>query len=232
MKNRLWIALAVLVPLTLGGGAAWYLLREKPATVATAPANAGESISGEERHTMGDPKAPLVLIEYGALTCPHCAEFNEHVMPALKEKYIDTGKVFYVYRLLPLGPADHKAEGLAACLPREKYFDAIDTLYRRQNEWGSMQMEEHGPGFDMEHQPKTDAGLARLADVLGLDAAKARSCMLDNSLHQVVEKIAGDGALRYGLTGVPTVIVNGKVLTTPHSAEELFQLLDPLLEGK
>ncbi len=74
--------------------------------------------------------------------------------------------------------------------------------------------------------------LLKLGGEMGLDAEKARSCMYDYSLHQIVEKIGADGALRFGLTGVPAVIVNGKVVDSPHTAEELAAILDPLLAGK
>lgn len=229
MKNKGLIIGLVVLLLLGGGGTAWYLLQgDQPAV--TADASGAETIDNGERHTMGNPNAPVTLIEYAALACPHCAEFNELVMPALKSKYIDTGKVYYVFRLLPISPADLKAEGLAVCLPKEKYFETVDTLFRRQNEWGPMQMEEHGA--DMNMQPKTDAGLIKLGGEVGLDAEKARSCMYDYPLHQIVDKIGADGALRYGITGVPTVIIGGKVVDAPHTPEDLDKLLTPLLEGK
>ncbi|HJR56822.1 MAG TPA: thioredoxin domain-containing protein [Rhizomicrobium sp.] len=231
MKNRNW-ALAIVVLLLLLGGSAWYLMRDgqSPASIVTGDASRDTGVASDERHIFGNPKAPVTVIEYAALTCPHCAEFNEHVMPTLKSKYIDTGKVFYVFRVLPISPADFKAEGLAVCQSKERYLETVDTLYRRQNEWGPMQMEEHVP--DMNAQPKTDAGLMKIGSDMGLDAEKARSCMHDYTLHQAVEKVASEGALRYGITSVPSLIVNGKAMDAPHTAEELDKLLTPLLEGK
>jgi protein-disulfide isomerase len=230
MKNRNWV-LAIVVLLLLLGGGAWYVMRggQSPASVATGPSSGDTSVATDERHTFGNAKAPVTVIEYAALTCPHCAEFNEHVMPTMRSKYIDTGKVFYVFRVLPISPADFKAEGLAVCV-KSPYLEVVDTLYRRQNEWGPMQMNEHVP--DMTAQPKTDAGLIKLGGDLGLDAEKARSCMYDYALHQTVEKVASEGSLRYGITGVPSLIVNGKAMDAPHTAEELDKLLAPLLEGK
>ena len=107
MKNKGLIIGLVVLLLLGGGGTAWYLLQgDQPAV--TADASGAETIDNGERHTMGNPNAPVTLIEYAALACPHCAEFNELVMPALKSKYIDTGKVYYVFRLLPISPAEQE----------------------------------------------------------------------------------------------------------------------------
>lgn len=234
MKKLAWSLGALALFLLVGGGAGYLILQHqsRPAAKAstTAAAKAGETITSAERHTLGNPDAPLTVIEYAALTCPHCAEFNEQVFPTLKSKYIDTGKVHYVLRVLPISPADFKAEGLAACQPKERYFSAVDTLFRRQKDWGPMQMNEHVG--DMNAQPKTDAGLIRLGVEMGLDAEKARSCMYDYMLHQTVEQIARESAGRYTITGVPHMIVNGTEMSAPHTTDELARILDPLLEGK
>jgi protein-disulfide isomerase len=231
MKNRNWV-LAIVVLLLLLGGGAWYVMQDgpSPASVATGASSGDNGVAGDERHALGNAGAPVTVIEYAALTCPHCAEFNELVMPALKSKYIDTGKVRYVFRILPIGPGDFKAEGLAVCFPKERYLDVVDTLFRRQGEWGPMQMNEVTP--DMNLQPKTDAGLIKLGGELGLDAEKARSCMYDYTLHQTVEKVASEGAQRYQISGVPYLVVNGTGMSAPHTPEELAQILDPLLKGK
>ena len=231
MKKKGWVIALVVLLLILGGGGVWYMSRDGQVPEATASSSSpAEAVGSEERHTMGNPNAPVTLIEYAALTCPHCAEFNELVMPTLKSKYIDTGKVFYVFRVLPIGPGDFKAEGLAVCMPKEKYFETVDTLFRRQNEWGPMQMNE--VVGDMSLQPRTDAGLIKLGGEMGLDAEKARSCMYDYRQHQILDKGASDGSLRYGITGVPAIIIGDKVVTAPHTPEELDALLAPLLQGK
>jgi protein-disulfide isomerase len=230
MMKRNWIMAAMAAFLLLAGGAVWYLTRDVPPPAAAPSTGNAEAVSGEERHTLGNPNAPVTVIEYAALTCPHCAEFNDLVMPALKSKYIDTGKVHYIFRILPIGPGDFKAEGLAVCLPKERYMQVVDTLFRRQGEWGPMQMGEVTP--EMGLQPKTDAGLIKLGGELGLDAEKARSCMYDYTLHQTVDKIASEGAQRYQISGVPYFVVNGTGMSAPHTPEELARILDPLLKGK
>ena len=232
MKKSHWVVTLVLVAAIMGGGA-WYLMREKPQAVIADASQSGETIPADERHTMGDPKAKVVLIEYAAPICPTCAFVNATTIPELKRRYIDTGKVFYVFRIFPIDPADYKAGALAMCVPKEKYFDAIDMLYRRQEEWGAEQMMEHGPDFTMDKQPKTDAGLIKMGRALGMDAEKAHACMYDKAAHQVIDDISRQGGVRYGIGGTPTFIINGQNFpAVPRSVDDLATMIDPLLEGK
>jgi protein-disulfide isomerase len=227
MNKRQLIVVSLVLLLFLGLGA-WYLTW--PEAPATATAGAAEVIGADERHTLGNPRAPVTVIEYAALVCPACAFVNETTIPELKRRYIDTGKVFYVFRIFPLNPADFKAEGLARCVPGEKYFDAVDLLYRRQAQWGAEHMQEHGPGFTMDNQPKTDAGLVRMGRALGMDEARARDCMFDKTVHQAVEAVAAQGDRRYGIGGTPTIIINGRPFPqVPRDIDDLAAMIDPLL---
>ena len=232
MKKQHWLVAGALVILLLGGG--WYLWRDQPQPGAADGTNpSSETIGAGELHTMGNPGAKVVVIEYAAPVCPTCAFVNATTIPELKRRYIDTGKVFYVFRIFPIDPADFKAGGLAMCLPKEKYLDAIDLLYRRQEEWGAEQMGEHAPGFTMENQPKTDAGLIKMGRILGMDAEKAHACMIDKSAHQAIDEVARQGNARYNIPGTPTIIVNGQTYSgVPRNVDDLAVMIDPLLEGK
>src|ERR1700761_2807887 len=83
--------------------------------------------------TMGPAKAPVTVIEYASVTCPHCAAFNADVFPSFKAKYIDTGKVHYVFRETPIhGAIDVTGFLLARCAGPDKYFKVIDAIMRDQ----------------------------------------------------------------------------------------------------
>src|SRR3954462_7762649 len=101
-------------------GAAWLVIMAGPKEPAAEGSDVGYVISPLDR-TVGNRKAPVVLIEYAAPVCPHCAAFEIQDFPSLKAKYIDTGKVFYVFRVFPIRPGDGPAEKLAGCLPAENY---------------------------------------------------------------------------------------------------------------
>ena len=232
MKNWRWLLVGIIAVLVLlFAGTEWYL-SYTPADPVSAPPPA-EAITAQEAHTMGNPKAKVTLIEYAALTCPTCAFVATHVMPDFKKRYIDTGKVFYVFRLFPIDPADGKAEKIARCLPKERYFDFVDMLYRRQGEWGPEQMGERGPGFDEAHQPKTDAGLLKMARAANLEPEKAQSCMSSTALDGVINAVQADGAHRYQISGTPTIVINGQIFgSVPQNVDDLAQVIDPMLEGK
>ena len=87
---------------------------------------------------MGDDKAPVTVIEYASMTCPHCAHFQETTFPELKKRYIDTGKVRYIFREFPLDSLAAAAFMLARCAgknDKDKYFALVDTLFRQQRTW-------------------------------------------------------------------------------------------------
>ena len=231
MRKSHWLLVGVAVLVLLFAGIEWYQFYT-PADPVSAPPVA-EAITAQEAHTMGNPKANVTLIEYAALTCPTCAFVATHVMPEFKKRYIDTGKVFYVFRLFAIDPADGKAEKIARCLPKERYFDFVDLLYRRQAEWGPEQMGEHGPGFDGAHQPKTDAGLLKMARAANLEPQKAQSCMSSTSLDGVINAVQAGGDRRYQVNSTPTIIINGQFFgAVPQKADDLAQVIDPMLEGK
>jgi len=233
MTKRHLIILGILVLLLLLGGGAWLYVQNQEDIITAGPASSAEIIPGDEWHTMGNSKAKVVMIEYGAHTCPVCAYFNANAFPELKAKYIDTGKVFYVFRLLPIDPADGKAAEIADCLPRDKYFPFIDLLWRRQEEWGSEQMGEHGPDFDAAHQPKTDAGLLKMARAANLEEDKAKTCLASTKLQARINAIADDAGTRYGIHSTPTLIINGQVMQAgPRTFDEVAAVIDPILEGK
>src|ERR1700730_6161463 len=86
---------------------------------------------------IGSPKAPITIIEYASMSCPHCAAFGENVFPMLRSKYIDTGKVRFVFREFPLDPKAAAASMLARCIAKddsEKSLGAVETLFRLQEQ--------------------------------------------------------------------------------------------------
>ena len=85
---------------------------------------------------LGDPKAPNVVIEYASMTCPHCQRFHAEVYRPFKEKYIDTGKVYFIFREFPLDPLATAAIMLARCAPKERFFPLVDLLFDHQRQLG------------------------------------------------------------------------------------------------
>src|SRR6185295_2060178 len=88
-------------------------------------------------HVLGDPKAPITLIEYASFTCPHCGHFTVAVLPEVKKQWIDTGKVKLIYRDFPLDQTALKAAQLAECSGKDKYFGVIDMIFATQQKWAA-----------------------------------------------------------------------------------------------
>lgn len=149
--------------------------------------------------TLGNPKAPVTVIEYASLACPHCARFNNDVFPAFKAKYIDTGHVFYVAReALTADPAIAAAGFLTArCAGKAKYFQVVDAVYHAQ-----AQMETNGDPHAM---------LLQIARSAGLTDAQFEACIRDpNAI-----KALNDRWMGYvnddKINATPTFVINGKL---------------------
>lgn len=222
MSRKAWIILGVVVAL-LGAGGAWYFLGGSSDSAASAAqANNAAAITDHDM-TMGNPKAKVVFIEYAAPMCPHCAHFNNDIMPAIKKDYIDTGKVFYVFRVFPIGAPDGVAEKLARCLPKAKYFPFMDQLFHNQQQW------------DPEYGVQDVRGaLLQQARIAGMSEEQFNTCNADTKEEAIINQVASDGQAKYNITGTPTIVVNG-VNVSPGmvpSLEEMRRHLDAALAGK
>jgi protein-disulfide isomerase len=220
MSRKTWIILAVVVAL-LGGGGAWYFLGGSSDSASAAP-QASDPIT-EHDMTMGNPKAKVVFIEYAAPMCPHCAHFSSEIMPGIKKDYIDTGKVFYVFRVFPIGAPDGVAEKLARCLPKAKYFAFMDQLFRSQQQWD--------PEYGVQD---VRGGLLQQARIAGMSEEQFNACNADTKEEAIINQVASEGQLRYNITGTPTIVING-VNVSPGRVPTLEQMrgyLDAALAGK
>lgn len=220
MSRKTLLILGVVVLAVLGVIAWLTLSSSKTATSGDASAQGYEILPTDR--TLGNPKAKAVLIEYAAPSCPVCAAFNAQSFGRLKTQYIDTGKVFYVFRVFPLRPDDGAAEKLARCLPEDKYFDFIDLLFRNQPQW------------DVEYGvTDVHGGLVRLGRIAGMSAAQVDQCIANKAEDERINKVAADGEAKYNITGTPTFILNGVSQGSGNIPfETISKLLDKALAGE
>jgi protein-disulfide isomerase len=194
-RKTLFILLGVVVLIALAGGG--YYFTSNSSDAATAK---GYEIVPTDR-TLGNPKSPVVLIEYAAPSCPVCAAFDAQSFPQLKAKYIDTGKIFYVFRVFPLRPDDGSAEKIARCLPEDKYFSFIDLLFKNQPKWDV----EYG----VQSPEGVHDGLVLLGRIAGMSAQQVDQCIANKAEDDRINKVSSDGEARYSITGTPTFILDG-----------------------
>jgi protein-disulfide isomerase len=214
---------AVIVVALIAVGAAYYLLSGSSGddAIASVASNMPVPVLKDD-HTLGNPKAPIQFVEYAAPSCPVCAHYNATVIPLLKAQYIDTGKVFYVFRVFPLREADGAAEAIAVCLPKEGYFPFIDLLFRNQKSWD--------PEFGI---TDVHAGLVKMARIVGMSADKVDQCIANKDEQDHVNAVAQDGETKFNIQGTPTFVIDGQVVQNENAQwGDLTARLDALLAKK
>jgi len=223
MSRKTWIILGVLAVLIAGAGG-WYVFGrdgDMQSLGAASAAGAGGYEPLPTDHTFGNPKAKVTVIEYASPTCPVCANFMINLYPKVKGDYIDTGKIFYVYRTFLRGPDDAVAEKLARCMPRDKYMSFTDSLFRNQSRWDY----EFGiPSPDGVH-----AALLQLAGEAGMSAADADRCIVSTKDDDAISKVGEDGVAKYAVNATPTFVINGQAQA---GFENLISRIDAALVGK
>lgn len=150
---------------------------------------------------MGNPDAPVSIIEYASVTCGHCAQFQVFVFPFLKDEYIDTGLVRYTMRPLPTPPTNMARLGfmIARCLPENRYYPFIEALMRTQPEWA----------FAQNSDARIDA-LARLAAQAGMNRNNFDACRLDQAGLDVLNAQV-EASQAVGVRSTPTFFINGDI---------------------
>jgi protein-disulfide isomerase len=179
-----------------------------PAPVAVTQTTDKSALLGIQPgdHVLGDPKAPITLIEYASFTCPHCAHFAVTILPEIKQKWIDTGKVKLVYRDFPLDQTAVKAAQLAECAGNDKYFGVIDVIFSTQPKWATAA------------DPIAD--LAKSLRIAGLGDAEVKACLANDAVQNgVIADYRGGEAL--GVDSTPSLFINGEQYKGVRSVEEL-----------
>lgn len=169
-----------------------------------APTNTG-GVDGEytvaDDYILGDAAAPVTLVEYASVSCGACAIWHRDIYPEVKAKYIDTGKVKYVFRPFPAGQPEMAQAGhkLALCADRNKFFKNIKLQFDRQTQI-----------MDMGRKPN---GLRQayisLAKASGLSEEQFFTCMGDAEVTSRYDAFTQLG-IDQGVTGTPTVFINGE----------------------
>jgi protein-disulfide isomerase len=166
---------------------------------------------------LGDPNAKIVMIEYLSMTCGHCAKFHETTYPVLKEKYVDTGKVYLILREYPLDPLAAAAFMLARNAPGDKYFEVVDLLFKRQKDWA--------------YASDPVSALRDLAKQFGYSPQTFEQTLTDQKLLDNINAIRARGESTFGVNSTPTFFINGERVRGAMTPEELSAKLDVLLAG-
>jgi protein-disulfide isomerase len=165
---------------------------------------------------LGDEKAPVTIVEYASLTCPHCKHFETTTFPELKKRYIDTGKVRYIFREFVLNELDALAIMLARCVDKDKYFPFLESLYATQEQW-----------VVQDALPP----LMAIAKQAGFTEDSFKKCASNQELFVSVTAQRDLAAKKFGVSSTPTFFINGQMTAGDMSIEAMEKVIQPYLKG-
>ncbi len=161
---------------------------------------------------MGNASAPVTVIEYVSLTCPHCANFQKTIFPRVKKEFIDTGKVRFIVREFPIGHTSGHAAIINRCAPEDKYFFLLNQFLTRQPEWVSQEV-------------RPDAIYA-VAKSSGMTREAFDKCLSNQTIIDGLTEVKQRGR-KYGVIGTPTFFINGRKAA---QGEVTFDQIKALIE--
>jgi len=163
---------------------------------------------------LGDPNAPVTILEFASMTCPHCATFHADTLPELKEKYIDTGKVNLILRDFPFDRWALTASMMARCAPADRYHGAVDILFKYQDQWARAS------------DPLTM--LKRIGHQFGfLNPEDFDQCLRNEDLMNGIIQGRLDATREYDINSTPTFIIGDEVI----NGAQPFEAFDEVLAG-
>jgi len=178
---------------------------------AAAPAAAQEPAWAKGDMALGKADAPVTVIEYASMTCPHCARFHAETFKAFKEKYVDTGKVRMIFREFPFDGLALRASMLARCAGPERYFPMLEVLFQQQKQWTAAK------------DPLV--ALAQIGRLGGVSQEKFDACMKSEELSNAIVQNRLEGQQKHGVESTPTFVIEGEKLTGALTLAQLDEAL-------
>ena len=172
----------------------------------TNSSGVSRDLEGDHVMSIGNPSN--TIIEYASMTCPHCSDFHNETFPKIKSDLIETGKVKYIFRDFPLDQYAMAGTLIANCVSEDRYFDVINVLLRTQKKWIQ-------DGYQ---------GLLSIAKNFGLSISQVEVCLSDEKLIKLIESNMSIATNSFGITGTPSVFVNGKKISSLDYEEMLDEI--------
>lgn len=145
---------------------------------------------------LGNEDAPVTIVDYSSLTCPHCAEFHVKTLPELKEAYLDTGKAKLIFRDFPFDQWALRASMMARCAPKERYYAMLDVLFKQQASWS--------------RAADPARALKQIGTLGGMSEATIDACWASKELSDGILRLQIEGANKDKVEATPTFVINGK----------------------
>lgn len=166
---------------------------------------------------LGDPNAPVKIVEYLSMTCSHCANFHAKTFEPIKQKYVDTGKAYFVLREFPFDPAATAAFMLARCAPEGQQLSFISMFLKQQRAWAAPS------------DGDVRGAMLQNAKLAGFTQESFEACLTNQQLAADVTAVRDRGAQEFGVNSTPTFLINGKAYSGDMQVDEMSALIDSLL---
>jgi protein-disulfide isomerase len=169
-----------------------------------------------KEHVLGDENAPVTMIEYASLTCPHCAAFHNEALPEIKEKLIDTGKLKLIYRDYPLDGVALRAAAIAQCAGEDRYFGVLGLLFKSQMTWA-----------------RSDDPIGAIKEVVrfgGMTGDAVDACIADQELIDGIVGSRMTGEQEFNVSSTPSFILDGETIQGARDAEFFIEKVEDLID--
>jgi len=180
--------------------------------------NAEELIKKEDQIVLGEYNAPIKIKVFSSFTCPHCADFHNQVVPKIKKKYIETGKVQIIFIDFPLDKVAFNASKLLHCLAKKEQITFLDNIYENQNQWAS------GSNLD-----EINNNLKKIVNDLGINTEKFDQCLNDENISDKILSGRIEGHKKYSINSTPTIIINEKKLEGSASFKNIEKNIEKII---
>jgi protein-disulfide isomerase len=164
---------------------------------------------------LGKEDAPVTIVEYASMTCPHCKNFHENALKEIKANYIETGKVKLIFREFPLDNRAVAAAMLARCAPADKYFPMLDILFAQQGSWSTSK------------DPRTE--LFNISKMAGFSKESFEACISNAEIFKGVKAIRARGGDKFDVNSTPTLFIGGVKFSGELSYKGVSAAIDALL---
>jgi protein-disulfide isomerase len=188
--------------------------------VSSVPAGEVDVEAAMAERSLGRDDAPVTVIEYASLTCPHCAHFAADILPEVKTKLIETGKMRLIFRDFPLDQMAMKAAKMARCAPRDKYFDLLEVIFKNQTRWLTTK--------------EPEVALSQLGALTGMDEAYIKNCMGNAELETRITVGMSEAQNKFFVKSTPTFVFNfgAESLSGAQDEAKFEEVVNRLTAGK
>lgn len=170
----------------------------------------------QDEKALGPEDAPVTIVEYMSLTCPHCASFHTETFKQIRDTYIESGAVRFIIRDFPFDPRATAAAMLARCAPEPQYFPMIDVFFQQQSDWARAE--------------DARSALLRLSRLAGFTQESFEACLTNQALLDELNAVRSTAAEDFGVRATPTFLIDGKRYEGALSVAQMSALIDGLLE--